>query len=121
MPYEAGTRVMLTRDVQVTADDTATRGGVPGPLFLAEGLAGTVMGSTTEGGRAGQDYLASFDQQIRGHRFDAFAASLIDDLRQNVARAGAVNAGAGARTTYRVRFDNGSVLDGLEEGWLARA
>ncbi|MGW0771706.1 hypothetical protein [Streptomyces sp. NPDC002676] len=121
MPYEAGTRVMLTRDVQVTADDTATRGGVPGPLFLAEGLAGTVMGSTTEAGRAGQDYLASFDQQIRGHRFDAFAASLIDDLRQNVARVGAVNAGAGARTTYRVRFDNGFVLDGLEEGWLARA
>ncbi|MFJ2864025.1 hypothetical protein [Kitasatospora sp. NPDC087314] len=121
MPYEAGTRVRLTRDAQVTTGDTVTRGGVPGPLFLAEGLAGTVMGSTTEVGRAGQDHLASFDQQVRGHRFDAFAASLIDDLRQNVARLGAFDAGASARTTYRVRFDNGFVLDGLEEGWLTQA
>ncbi|MEE1788606.1 hypothetical protein PUR71_37750 [Streptomyces sp. SP17BM10] len=120
MPYEAGTRIRLTREAQVTAGDSATRGGVPGPLFLAEGLAGTVMGSTTEGGR-GQDHLASFDQHVRGHRFDAFAASLIDDLRQNVARLGAFDAGAGARTTYRVRFDNGFVLDGLEEGWLTQA
>ncbi|MEV7021790.1 hypothetical protein [Kitasatospora sp. NPDC093558] len=116
MAYETGARVRLTRDFQVTA-----AGSVPGPLCLAEGLAGIVVGSTKEAGGVDQDRLASFDQQMRGYRFDGFAASLVEDLRQKVTRLGAFDAGAGGRTTYRVRFDNGFVLGGLEEDWLTGA
>lgn len=45
MPYETGAKVKLTRDVQLTANDTAARIGFPGPLCLAEGLQGIVTGS----------------------------------------------------------------------------
>ncbi|MEU6237532.1 hypothetical protein, partial [Kitasatospora sp. NPDC047058] len=44
MPYETGAKVKLTRDAQVTGVDTVARMGFPGPLFLAEGLTGTVTG-----------------------------------------------------------------------------
>ncbi|MGW4892900.1 hypothetical protein ACWEQL_11675 [Kitasatospora sp. NPDC004240] len=118
MPYEIGAKVRLTRDVQVTADGTAARLDVPGPLFLAQGLTGVVTGSAKEAGGASQDMLASFEQQIRGARFDSFTAGLMDDIRQRIIAAGASAPGAGARIGYRVRFENGFVLDGLEEGWL---
>ncbi|MEU8925044.1 hypothetical protein AB0D10_29595 [Kitasatospora sp. NPDC048545] len=121
MPYEIGARVRLARDVQVTADGTAARGGLPGPLFLAEGLQGIVMGSATEAGGVAQDHLASFDRQVRGRQFDPFAAGLIENLRQQVVQHSAYGGGAGARTTYRVRFENGFVLDGLDEDRLAGA
>ncbi|MFI8460227.1 hypothetical protein [Kitasatospora sp. NPDC085464] len=121
MPYETGAKVKLTRDVQVTADGGAARGGSPGPLFLAEGLQGIVTGSAKEAGGGAQGHLASFDQQIRGQQFDPFAASLIDNLRQRVIQHSAYDGGAGARIRYRVRFENGFVLDGLEEEWLTGA
>ncbi|TYC66585.1 hypothetical protein EH183_42105 [Streptomyces sp. CB01881] len=122
MPYETGAKVKLTRDVQVTADDTAARIGLPGPLSLTEGLEGIVTGSAKEarGGMA-QDALAAFDQQVRPGQFDAFTAGLLDNLRQQIIRHGAFDAGAGARVRYTVRFENGFVLDGLEEDWLTRA
>ncbi|MER7755191.1 hypothetical protein [Kitasatospora sp. NPDC097643] len=121
MPYETGARVRLTRDVQLTADDAAARTGLPGPLFLAEGLSGVVTGSAMEAGGPAQDGLAAFDQQIRGGRYDSFTNSLIDNLRQQVVRHSAYDAGAGARIRYRVRFENGFVLAGLEEDWLTGA
>ncbi|BFV60439.1 hypothetical protein KCMC57_up55430 [Kitasatospora sp. CMC57] len=88
MAYASGARVRLTRDVQVTGDDTAARTGRPGPLFLAEGLAGVVTGSTKEAGGVPQDNLASFEQAARGGQFDSFTAGLIDDLHQRVIRMG---------------------------------
>ncbi|MFE5584032.1 hypothetical protein [Kitasatospora sp. NPDC056531] len=121
MPYEIGAKVKLTRDVQVTADGTAAGTGFPGPLFLAGGLAGIVTGSATEAGGASQSMLASFEQQVRGVRLDGFAAGLVEDLRQRVIGLGAVDAGVGAQIRYRVRFENGFVLGGLEEGWLTGA
>ncbi|MEU9048251.1 MULTISPECIES: hypothetical protein [unclassified Kitasatospora] len=121
MPYETGAKVKLTRDTQVTSGDPAARTGVPGPLFLAEGLGGVVTGVTKEAGGVAQDHLASFDQQIRGTRLDGFAAHLVEDLRQQVIRHGAFDGAVGARIRYRVRFENGFVLDGLEEDWLTKA
>jgi len=121
MPYETGAKVKLTRDAQVTGVDTVARMGFPGPLFLAEGLTGTVTGVAKEAGGAAQDYLASFEQQIRGSQFDSFTAGLVDDLRQRVIRHSAYGAGGVARIRYRVRFENGFVLDGLEEEWLTGA
>ncbi|MEU6622640.1 hypothetical protein ABZ926_18005 [Streptomyces litmocidini] len=121
MPYETGAKVRLTRDVQVTADDTAARSGLPGPLFLAEGLRGVVTGAAERTGGGVQDPLAAFDHEVRGVRFDPFAAGLIDDLRQRVIRHGASGGGAGGRIGYRVRFENGFVLDGLREDWLTGA
>ncbi|MER6400752.1 hypothetical protein ACFWA9_35700 [Kitasatospora sp. NPDC059973] len=121
MPYEIGAKVRLTRDVQVSADGMTAGTGLPGPLFLAGGLTGIVSGSAVQAGGASPDMLASFDQQVRGSRFDSFTAGLIDDLRQRVIGMGAVGAGAGARTRYTVRFENGFVLGGLEEDWLAGA
>ncbi|MFJ9445924.1 hypothetical protein ACIRRH_29315 [Kitasatospora sp. NPDC101235] len=121
MPYETGAKVRLTRDVQVTADGTAARTGFPGPLFLAEGLQGIVTGSAKEAGGVAQDHLASFDQQIRGRQFDPFAAGLIENLRQQVIQHSGYDGGAGARIRYKVRFENGFVLDGLEEDWLTGA
>ncbi|MFD2009668.1 hypothetical protein [Streptomyces narbonensis] len=49
-PYEIGAKVKLTRDVQVTAIDTAGGNGCPGPLCLAEDLEGVVTGSADEAG-----------------------------------------------------------------------
>ncbi|MGW0885191.1 hypothetical protein [Streptomyces sp. NPDC002671] len=123
MPYEIGAKVKLTRDVQVTADGTAARIGFPGPLFLAGGLAGIVTdtGLAKEAGGASQDMLANFDQQIRDVRLEGFAAGLVEDLRQRVIGPGAFDAGVGAQIRYRVRFENGFVLGGLEEGWLTGA
>lgn len=122
MPYETGAKVKLARDVQVSAHDGVGRSGFPGPLFLAEGLAGIVAGSATQaGGVGGQDALASFDQQVRGIRTDPFTAGLLDDLRQRVVQHSAFDGGGGSRIRYRVRFENGFVLDGLEEDWLTRA
>ncbi|MGW3040612.1 hypothetical protein ACWC9T_11315 [Kitasatospora sp. NPDC001159] len=121
MPYEIGAKVRLTRDVQVTADGTAAGIGFPGPLFLAGGLAGIVTGSAMEAGGVSQDMLASFDQQIRDSRLQGFAADLVEDLRQRVIGPGAFDAGAGAQIRYRVRFENGFVLGGIEEAWLTGA
>ncbi|KQV15681.1 MULTISPECIES: hypothetical protein [unclassified Kitasatospora] len=120
MPYEIGARVKLTRDVQVTTDGAAVRTGHPGPLFLAEGLAGIVTGSAKEAGGA-QDHLASFEQAIRGSQFDGFTTHLIEDLRQRVIRQGGSGTGVGAQVRYRVRFENGFVLDGLDGDWLTEA
>ncbi|MFC5663966.1 hypothetical protein ACFP3U_13345 [Kitasatospora misakiensis] len=128
MAYDTGARVRLTRDVQVTGHGTAGGAGGPGPLFLGGGLAGTVTGVGTQaGGGGGRDYVAEFDQQVRGVPLTGFAAGLVDDLRQKVVRAqaagagGGVGPGAGTRTVYRVRFENGFVLDGLEEDALTPA
>ncbi|MBO1416454.1 hypothetical protein [Streptomyces sp. FH025] len=74
-----------------------------------------------EAGGPVQDHLASFDQQLRNARLDGFAASLVGDLRQQLVQAGGAGTGAGARTTYRVRFENGFVLGGLEEARLTSA
>ncbi|MCG6495510.1 hypothetical protein [Kitasatospora sp. A2-31] len=121
MPYEPGAKVKLTRDTQVTGDGTAGRAGLPGPLFLAQGLEGVVTGVAAGAGGAAEAALAAFDQQIGGARFDGFTTHLLDNLRQQVIGNGASAAGAGSRTRYRVRFVNGFVLDGLEEDWLAGA
>ncbi|MFJ6385129.1 hypothetical protein ACIQI7_34635 [Kitasatospora sp. NPDC092039] len=117
MPYETGATVRLTREVQVTEKGTA---GLPGPLFLGEGLMGIVTGSAQEASTAASEHVALFDEQVRGFQFDASASYLINDLRQKVIRASGGGAGSGTQTLYRVRFENGFVLDGLEEGWLAR-
>ncbi|MFF8770641.1 hypothetical protein [Kitasatospora sp. NPDC015120] len=119
MPYDTGSRVRLTREVQVTAHGTAAGGGFSGALFLAEGLAGIVTGVTQGSAGAAQDHLAAFDQQLRGGQLPSFAAGLVDDLRQQVVRMSLHGTAAGARTTYKVQFANGFVLDGLEEDWLA--
>ncbi|MFF8837619.1 hypothetical protein [Streptomyces sp. NPDC015130] len=122
MPYETGAKVKLTRDVQVTANDTAGRIGFPGPLCLAEGLVGVVTGSANEaGGGLAQDGLAEFERQVRGAQFDAFTAGVIDNLRQQIIQRGGIDAGVGTQIRYRVRFDNGFVLGGLDEGWLTAA
>ncbi|MFD8752864.1 hypothetical protein ACFV0O_18065 [Kitasatospora sp. NPDC059577] len=121
MPYEIGAKVRLTGDVQVTADGTAAGAGFPGPLFLAGGLAGIVTGSTKEAGRVSQDMLASFDRQVRDSRLQGFAADLVEGLRQRVVVPGAFDAGAGAQIRYTVRFENGFVLGGIEEGRLTGA
>ncbi|MFE6848950.1 hypothetical protein [Streptomyces sp. NPDC057686] len=121
MPYETGARVKLTKDVQVTANETAARIGFPGPLCLAEGLEGIVTGSAKEAGGVAQDGLAEFERQIRGVQFDGFTADLIDNLRQQIIQHGGFGAGVGAQIRYRVRFENGFVLGGLEEDWLTRA
>ncbi|MFE1905989.1 hypothetical protein ACFW96_20325 [Streptomyces gardneri] len=118
MPYETGAKVRLTRDVQVTADDTAARRGLPGPLYLAEGLGGVVTGVTQESGGGAQDQLADFDQRFRDSRFEPHAARFIGELRQHLVRQGGFDAGVGTRTKYRVRFENGFVLSGVEEDWL---
>ncbi|MDX2297395.1 MULTISPECIES: hypothetical protein [Streptomyces] len=123
MPYEVGAQVRLVRDVQVGGSGTAGRTGSPGPLFLAEGLRGVVTGSAPReaGGRA-QDALAEFDRRVGGQRFDAHAAGLLGNLRDQILRQGAVDSGgAGAGTGYQVRFENGFVLHGLAEDFLARA
>ncbi|MFG2874520.1 transposase [Streptomyces sp. NPDC048337] len=121
MPYETGAKVKLTRDVQVTANDTAARIGCPGPLCLAEGLEGIVTGSAKEAGGAAQDGLAEFERRIRGVQFDGFTAGVLDNLRQQIIQHGGIDAGVGAQIRYRVRFENGFVLGGLEEGWLTEA
>ncbi len=116
MPYDTGARVRLTRDVQVTA----AGGAFPGPLFLGGGLAGVVTGVAQDNG-GGRNYLAEFDEQVRGAHLSGFATGLLDDLRQQVARAGGAGTGGAARTRYKVRFENGFVLDGLEEEALTVA
>ncbi|MFD9410127.1 hypothetical protein ACFWBN_24375 [Streptomyces sp. NPDC059989] len=122
MPYETGAKVKLTRDVQLTANDTAARIGFPGPLCLAEGLEGIVTGSAKEaGGGMAQDGLAEFERRVRGVQFDGHTAGIIDNLRQQIIRHGGLDAGVGAQIRYRVRFENGFVLGGLEEGWLTEA
>ncbi|MFD7977348.1 hypothetical protein [Streptomyces sp. NPDC059071] len=121
MPYETGAKVRLTRDVQVTGNDAAAGAGGPGPLFLAEGLQGVVTGSARAAGGMAQDALASFDQQVGGQRFDGFTTALIGDLRQRLIQQGAFDAVVGDRIGYRVRFENGFVLDGLQEDCLTRA
>ncbi|GAA2810120.1 hypothetical protein RMN57_07305 [Kitasatospora sp. CM 4170] len=123
MPYQPGAKVKLTRDTQVTGDGPAGRPGLPGPLFLAQGLEGIVTGVAEGPGGVAEAALASFDQQIGGARFDAFTTHMLENLRQQVIGNGAFAAGAGsgARTRYRVQFVNGFVLDGLEEDWLAGA
>ncbi|MFF2350626.1 hypothetical protein ACFVVL_12660 [Kitasatospora sp. NPDC058115] len=118
MPYDTGARVKLTREVQLTAHGTATAGGFPGALFLAEGLTGVVIEVGKGVGGVAQDHLAAFDHQVRGSHLSGFAAGLVDDLRQQVIRMSAHGPGAGARSTYKVRFDNGFVLDGLDEDRL---
>ncbi|MFD4659538.1 hypothetical protein ACFWP2_28375 [Kitasatospora sp. NPDC058444] len=120
MPYEIGAKVKLTRDVQVATGGAAAGTGSPGPLSLAGGLTGIVTGSAQEAGHVSPDALASFDQQTRGVRLDAFTAGLIGDLRQRIVEAGAFGPGGGG-TRYKVRFENGFVLDGLEEGLLTGA
>ncbi|MEV6201799.1 hypothetical protein AB0M64_17745 [Streptomyces sp. NPDC051771] len=130
MTYETGAMVRLTRDVQVTGDGSAGRGGLPGPLFLAEGLEGLVTHVAKESGggasAAVQAALAEFDRTVRGSQFTGFTGHLVDDLRERIVRQGGsggagAGAGAGARVTYRVRFVNGFVLDGLDEDCLTRA
>ncbi|MFI1106304.1 hypothetical protein [Streptomyces melanogenes] len=121
MPYETGARVKLAKDVQVTTTDTAFRIGFPGPLFLAEGLGGIVTGSAKEAGGFAQEQAALLDEQIRIARLTSNAASLIEQIRQQVFGPGAYDAGAGARIRYRVRFENGFVLDGLDEDSLTKA
>ncbi|CAN3984671.1 hypothetical protein [Kitasatospora purpeofusca] len=135
MSYAIGARVKLTRDVPVTADGRASGLGATGPLSLAGGLAGTVTGAgQASAGTAGTtgtaDALrASFEEQVRGARLDSFATALVDDLRQRVIAATGpgtgfgVGAGTapGTGTGYRVRFDNGFILDGLDESALAPA
>ncbi|MFF7454450.1 hypothetical protein [Kitasatospora sp. NPDC008115] len=111
----------LTREVQVTAHGAAAGGGFPGALFLAEGLTGIVTAVSQGSAGAYQDHLAAFEQQVRGSHLSGFAAGMVDDLRQQVIRMSLQGTGAGARTTYKVRFDNGFVLDALEEDWLAAA
>ncbi|GAA1388279.1 hypothetical protein GCM10009639_14570 [Kitasatospora putterlickiae] len=117
MAYDTGARVRLTREVQVTAHGTAAGGGFPGALFLAEGLAGIVTGVEQGSGGVAQDRLASFDEQVR--HLPGLTAGLFEDLRQQAIRAGVFGSGAGTRTSYKVQFANGFVLDGLEEDWLA--
>ncbi|MFI8320545.1 hypothetical protein [Streptomyces sp. NPDC085529] len=123
MPYEVGAQVRLVRDVQVGGSDTTGRIGSPGPLFLAEGLRGVVTGSAPREARGtAQDALAEFDRRVGGQRFDAHAAGLLGNLREQILRQGAVDSGgAGAGTGYQVRFENGFVLHGLAEDCLARA
>ncbi|MFE5791850.1 hypothetical protein ACFQ8C_04645 [Streptomyces sp. NPDC056503] len=129
MPYETGAMVRLTRDVQVTPDGAAARGGLPGPLFLAEGLEGLVTNVAKEAGggsTAVQAGLAEFDRIVGNSRFTGFTAHMVDDLRQRMVQqvgygSGAAGAGGGTRVAYRVRFVNGFVLDGLEEDSLTRA
>lgn len=122
MPYEIGAKVRLTRDVQVTPDGMAAGMGLPGPLFLAEGLAGVVTGSAKEAGGVSPDMLAGFEQQLRDGRFGSHTPGLLDDLRQRVVgMALGTGAGVGTQTRYKVRFENGFVLGGLEEGWLTGA
>ncbi|RKT09756.1 hypothetical protein BX285_6860 [Streptomyces sp. 1114.5] len=121
MPYEIGAKVKLTRDVQVTADDTAARSGLPGPLSLAAGLAGIVSGSAQEAGGAATNWVAAFDREVRPGQLQGFAAGLVQNLRQQVVAQGGHDGGVGARIRYRVRFENGFVLDGIEEDWLAGA
>ncbi|MER5350214.1 hypothetical protein ABT093_07770 [Kitasatospora sp. NPDC002551] len=122
MPYEIGAKVKLTRDVQITPGGTTAGTGLPGPLSLAAGLTGTVTASAREAGGASQDYLASFDQQLRGSRLDPFTAGLVADLRQRVIDATTSAPGAGTgQIRYTVRFDNGFALGGLDEAWLTPA
>ncbi|MFI1170167.1 hypothetical protein [Streptomyces melanogenes] len=121
MPYETGAKVKLTRDVQVTANDTAPRVGYPGPLFLAEGLVGIVTGAAKESGGYAQEQLALLDQQIRAGHLPGDATLLLEQLRQQIFGPAAYGAGAGSQLRYRVRFENGFVLDGLGEDWLAQA
>ncbi|OAR25245.1 hypothetical protein A8W25_06240 [Streptomyces sp. ERV7] len=121
MPYETGATVKLARDVQVSANDTAVRVGFPGPLFLAEGLEGIVTGATKEATGFAQQQAALLDQQIRAALLAGFAADLVDQLRRQIIGHGAYDAGVGAQITYKVRFANGFVLDGLGEDWLTEA
>ncbi|MFF7815235.1 hypothetical protein ACFZCF_25430 [Streptomyces sp. NPDC007945] len=92
MTYETGTLVRLTRDVQVGGDGGAARGGLPGPLFLAEGLEGLVtqVAKETGGGAspAAQAALAEFDRTVRDIRFTGFTGHVIDDLRERIAQQG---------------------------------
>ncbi|MFB7471654.1 hypothetical protein [Kitasatospora sp. NPDC056184] len=118
MPYSAGANVRLTREVQVTAGGAAAGAGSPGALFLAEGLVGIVTGVANEARGAAQAALAEFDQQVRGSHFSGFTAHVVDGLRQQIIQQGAFDTGAGARAQYRVRFENGFVLDGLDEDCL---
>ncbi|MFE0337903.1 hypothetical protein [Streptomyces sp. NPDC058955] len=123
MPYEVGAQVRLVRDVQVGGTDTAGRIGLPGPLFLAEGLRGVVTGrAQVEARGMAQDALAEFDRQVGGQRYDAHTTGLLGHVREQIIRHGAVGSGgAGARVGYQVRFENGFVLHGLEEDSLSRA
>ncbi|XIE77171.1 hypothetical protein AB6O49_00315 [Streptomyces sp. SBR177] len=119
MSYEIGARVRLVKDVQVTDGDPAAGTGLPGPLFLAEGLQGVVTAAVREAGGSGPDHLAMFEEQIRGVRLDGHASALIDGLRQQIVQSGRSGAGGGVRFRYGVRFENGFVLHGVEEDWLS--
>ncbi|MFF2774171.1 hypothetical protein ACFVU3_04610 [Streptomyces sp. NPDC058052] len=121
MLYGTGARVRLTRDVQVTGDDMAARPGVAGPLFLVEGLTGVVMKAAEGLGGALGAGLAEFEQRIRDGQFQGPAADMVEGLREQLVRQGAYGAAMGTRVRYKVRFDNGFVLDGIEEGWLTEA
>ncbi|MFD8416159.1 hypothetical protein ACFV2Q_31175 [Streptomyces sp. NPDC059650] len=121
MPYEIGAKVRLTRDVQITANDAPVRIGFPGPLFLGEGLEGIVTGAGQAASSFAQEQVAMFDQQIRQVQLTGFAASLVEQFRQQVVGHGSYDAGVGSQTRYKVRFENGFVLDGLGEDGLTRA
>ncbi|KRA80243.1 hypothetical protein ASE09_19290 [Streptomyces sp. Root66D1] len=121
MPYETGAKVKLTRDVQITASGMAAGAGAPGPLFLAEGLDGVVAGSAKARGGMFQDDIAAFEKQVRDGRFHGYGTGLVEQIREQLARHGAYDAGAGTGIAYRVRFANGFVLDGLDEDALTRA
>ncbi|WP_329395103.1 hypothetical protein [Streptomyces melanogenes] len=120
MPYETGAKVKLTRDVQVAANDAGARGGYPA-LFLAEGLVGIVTGAAKETGGFAQEQAALLEQQIRTGQFSGYAASMLEQFRQQIIGPGAYGAGVGSQIRYRVRFENGFVLDGLGEDWLTQA
>ncbi|MEW2416388.1 hypothetical protein AB0953_22055 [Streptomyces sp. NPDC046866] len=122
MPYETGAKVKLTREVQVTSDGTAAGAGFAGPLFLAEGLEGIVTGSAGEAGGFAREHEV-LDQQIREGRLKGFTADLVEQLRQQVVGQALYGTGAGVGTgiRYRVRFENGFVLDGLGEDCLTAA
>ncbi|GHG26870.1 hypothetical protein ACFFSH_12740 [Streptomyces filamentosus] len=117
MPYETGAQVRLTEDVPITQGGGGA--GFAGPLFLAEGLRGVVLGSAREEGGVLGEKLAEFDSQFRSGRFPGHVAALMDDLRRQMVMYGAHAGGGEVRTTYRVRFENGFVLAGVEEGFLS--
>lgn len=120
MPYETGAKVKLTRDVQVAANDAGARGGYPA-LFPAEGLVGIITGAAKETGGFAQEQAALLEQQIRTGQFSGYA--VLEQLRQQIIGPAAYGAGVGvgSQVRYRVRFENGFVLDGLGEDWLTQA
>ncbi|GGY57665.1 hypothetical protein [Streptomyces omiyaensis] len=121
MPYETGARVKLIRDVQITGGVPATGGGSAGPLFLGAGATGVVAGAAEAAGGAVEGALADFDRRFAAGRFDGHTTGLMEGIRRQIVSLGATVPGAGGGIRYRVRFENGFVLDGIEEDALAPA